>query len=64
MNKELFRLLFNGMSLTLGAAAGRTYLALRVALPTTTGIRKLLTIGGIYDTGTTKWGCVPVANER
>jgi hypothetical protein len=33
MNKELLRLLFNGGSITLGAAAGRTYVALGVPLP-------------------------------
>ena len=34
-----------------------------VALPTTTVISKLLTVGFIYNTVTAKWGCVAVANE-
>ena len=34
-----------------------------VALPTTTVISKLLTVGFIYNTVTSKWGCVAVANE-
>jgi hypothetical protein len=28
------------------------------------GTNGLLTIGGIYDTGISKWGCEPVANEQ
>jgi hypothetical protein len=34
-----------------------------VALPTTTVISKLLSVGFIYNTVTSKWGCVAVANE-
>ena len=34
-----------------------------VALPTTTVISKLLTVGFIYNTVTSKWGCVAVGNE-
>ena len=33
------------------------------ALPTTTVASKLLTVGFIYDTVSSKWGCVAVANE-
>ena len=33
------------------------------ALPTTTVISKLLTVGFIYNTVTSKWGCVAVADE-
>jgi hypothetical protein len=64
MNKELFCHLFNRGSLTLGPAAGRVYAALGVALPTATGIRELLTVGGIYDTGTGKWESVLLAIEQ
>ena len=32
-------------------------------LPTTTIVSKLLTVGLIYNTVTSKWGCVSVANE-
>ena len=34
-----------------------------VALPTTTVVSKLLTVGFIYNTVTSKWGCVAVGNE-
>ena len=34
-----------------------------VALPTTTTADKLLTVGFIYDTASSKWGCVAVADE-
>lgn len=34
-----------------------------VALPTTTVISKVLTVGFIYDTVTSKWGCVASAQE-
>ena len=34
-----------------------------VALPTTTTASKLLTVGFIYDTASSKWGCVAVADE-
>lgn len=34
-----------------------------VALPTTTVTSKLLTVGFIYNTVTSKWGCVAVVNE-
>jgi len=34
-----------------------------VALPTTTVESKLLTVGFIYNTVTSKWGCVAVGNE-
>ena len=33
------------------------------ALPTTTVLSKLLTVGFIYNTVTSKWGCAAVANE-
>ena len=33
------------------------------ALPTTTVISKVLTVGFLYDTVTSKWGCVSVALE-
>lgn len=39
------------------------YLAMGVALPTTTVIGKILLVGFIYDSITSKWGCVAVNQE-
>lgn len=32
-------------------------------LPTTTTANKLLTVGFVYDTASSKWGCIAVADE-
>ena len=37
---------------------GASFEAKGVALPTTTTANKVLTVGFIYDTVTSKWGCV------
>lgn len=42
---------------------GSSFEARGVALPTTTVISKVLTVGFIYDTVTSKWGCVASAQE-
>jgi len=42
---------------------GSGFEAKGVALPTTTVISKVLTVGFIYDTVTSKWGCVASAQE-
>ncbi len=42
---------------------GAKYEARGTALPTTTVISKVLTVGFIYDTVTAKWGCVASAQE-
>jgi hypothetical protein len=42
---------------------GASFEAKGVALPTTTVISKVLTVGFIYDTVTSKWGCVSSAQE-
>lgn len=42
---------------------GASFEARGVALPTTTVISKVLTVGFLYDTGTSKWGCVASAQE-
>ena len=42
---------------------GASFEAKGVALPTTTVISKILTVGFIYDTVTSKWGCVASAQE-
>lgn len=44
-------------------AWGASFEAKGVALPTTTVISKVLTVGFIYDTVTSKWGCVASAQE-
>jgi hypothetical protein len=43
---------------------GASFEAKGVALPTTTVISKVLTVGFIYDTVTSKWGCVASAQEE
>jgi hypothetical protein len=42
---------------------GASFEAKGVALPTTTVLGKVLTVGFIYDTVTSKWGCVASAQE-
>lgn len=42
---------------------GASFEARGVALPTTTVVSKVLTVGFIYDTTTSKWGCVASAQE-
>ena len=42
---------------------GASFVAKGVALPTTTTAGKLLTVGFIYDTVDSKWGCVAVSTE-
>ena len=51
----------NGTAQTI--AWGTSYEAVGVALPTTTVISKRLTVNLIYDTTTSKWGCVATAQE-
>lgn len=42
---------------------GASFEAKGVALPTTTVLSKVLTVGFIYDTVTSKWGCVASSTE-
>lgn len=42
---------------------GASFEAKGVALPTTTVASKVLTVGFLYDTVTSKWGCVASLNE-
>lgn len=42
---------------------GASFVAKGAALPTTTILGKLLTVGFIYDTVAATWGCVAVAQE-
>lgn len=42
---------------------GASFEAKGVSLPTTTVISKVLTVGFLYDTVTSKWGCVASAQE-
>jgi len=59
--KLIFRIKDNGSAQ--GITWGAKFVAKGVALPTTTVISKLLTVGFIYNTVTATWGCVAVANE-
>ena len=46
-----------------GITWGSSFEAKGTALPTTTVLSKVLTVGFIYDTVTSKWGCVARAQE-
>lgn len=59
--KLIYRIKDNGTARAI--TWGASFVALGVALPTTTVISKLLTVGFIYDTTTSKWGCVASAQE-
>ena len=59
--KLIFRIKDNGTARAI--AWGDDFEDAGKALPTTTVIGKLLTVGFIYNTVTAKWGCVAVANE-
>lgn len=59
--KLIYRIKDNGTARAI--TWGASFVALGVALPTTTVINKILTVGFIYDTTTAKWGCVAVASE-
>lgn len=57
----LFRIKDNGTGRAI--TWGTSFVAMGVALPTTTTASKVLTVGFIYDTVTSKWGCVASLNE-
>lgn len=57
----IFRIKDNGSPYTI--TWGAKFIAKGVELPTTTTANKLLTVGFLYDTITTTWGCVAVTNE-
>ena len=59
--KLIFRIKDNGTARAI--AWGDDFEDAGVALPTTTVISKLLTVGFIYDSVSAKWGCVAVANQ-
>lgn len=59
--KLIIRILDNGTARAI--TWGASFQDSGVALPTTTTISKILTVGFIYDTATSKWGCVAVADE-
>lgn len=42
---------------------GTSFQAMGVSLPTTTTASKVLTVGFLYDTVDSKWGCVAVSEE-
>lgn len=54
--KLIFRIKDNGTARAI--SWGSSFEAKGVALPTTTTLGKVLTVGFIYDTVTSKWGCV------
>jgi len=57
----IIRIKDNGTARTI--TWGTSWEAKGVSLPTTTVISKVLTIGFLYDTVTSKWGCVASAQE-
>jgi hypothetical protein len=57
----LFRIKDNGTAWAI--TWGASFEAKGVALPTTTVLGKVLTVGFIYNTVTSKWGCVASAQE-
>jgi hypothetical protein len=59
--KLIFRIKDDGTARAI--AWGSDFEAKGVALPTTTVISKVLTVGFIYDTVTSKWGCVASVQE-
>lgn len=59
--KLIYRILDNGTPRTI--SWGTSFEDAGEALPTTTTTSKLLTVGFIYDTVSSKWGCVAVADE-
>jgi hypothetical protein len=60
--KLIFRIKDNGTARAI--AWGSDFEAKGVALPTTTVESKVLTVGFIYDTVTSKWGCVASAQTE
>ena len=60
--KLIIRIKDNGTARAI--AWGASFEAKGVDLPTTTVISKVLTVGFIYDTVTSKWGCVASAQEE
>lgn len=57
----IFRIKDNGTARAI--TWGASFEAKGTALPTTTVISKVLTVGFIYDTVTSKWGCVASSQE-
>ncbi len=60
-DKLIFRIKDDGTARAI--SWGASFVAKGVALPTTTVISKLLTVGFIYDTVATTWGCVASSQE-
>jgi len=60
--KLIIRIKDNGTARAI--AWGASFEAKGVDLPTTTTISKVLTVGFIYDTVTSKWGCVAKSEEE
>jgi hypothetical protein len=60
-DKLLFRIKDDGTARAI--TWGASFEAVGVALPTTTVISKRLIVGFLYDTVTSKWGCIASAQE-
>jgi hypothetical protein len=60
-DKLLFRIKDNGTSRTI--AWGTSFVQMGASLPTSTVAGKILTIGFIYDSILTKWGCVVTTQQ-
>lgn len=60
-DKLLFRIKDNGTTRTI--AWGTSFVAMGTPLPTSTVAGKILTVGFIYDSILTKWGCVVTAQQ-
>jgi hypothetical protein len=58
----IYRIKDNGSARTI--TWGTSFVEHGIALPETTVDSKLLTVGLIYDSTLSKWGCVAVANEE
>jgi hypothetical protein len=57
----VFRILDNGTNRAI--TWGASFQAMGTALPTTTTANKVLTVGFIYDSVDSKWGCVASVTE-
>ena len=59
--KLIYRILDNGTARAI--TWGASFQSMGATLPTTTTISKVLTVGLIYDSVDSKWGCVAAPEE-
>jgi hypothetical protein len=62
-NGDMLKIRFKDNGTARSITWGASFEACGVALPTTTVVSKRLTVGFIYDTTTSKWGCVASVQE-